>query len=254
MWHRLLTERYGITDERALRLRIHIVTAGSAMTYQEPINNVVRGTLMALASILGGTQSLGVSAYDEALSVPSEQAHQQSVRVQQILMHETNIPAVADPLGGSYYVESLTAELEERAWDFMRTIDDHGGFIGALEDGYLVEVASENAIALEEKVQSGERALVGVNVSPSEGDPFEIDGFPGVSDAWERGLERVQRVRAERDGAATAAALRELEATCRNGGNVMAGVMQAVEADATLGEVGDVYRDVFGSWRFPVSF
>jgi methylmalonyl-CoA mutase N-terminal domain/subunit len=254
MWDRLLVERYGITDERARKLRIHIVTAGSAMTYQEPINNIVRGTLMALAAILGGTQSLGVSAYDEALSVPSEQAHQQSVRVQQILMHETNIPAVADPLGGSYYVESLTAELEERAWDFMKTIDDHGGFVGALEDGFIQETASENAVALEEQLQTGDRSVVAVNVSPSDHDPFGIDGFQGPSDAWERGLDRVKRLRAERDGAVTAAALRELESACRTGGNVMAGVMQAVEADATLGEVGDVYREVFGSWRFPVSF
>lgn len=254
MWDRLLVERYGITDERARKLRIHIVTAGSAMTYQEPINNIVRGTIMALASILGGTQSLGVSAYDEALSVPSEQAHQQSVRVQQILMHETNIPAVADPLGGSYYVESLTAELEERAWDFMKTLEDHGGFVGALEDGFLHEVASENAVELEEQIQTGERGVVAVNVSPSDHDPFGIDGFQGPSDAFDRGLERIQRLRAERDGAATATALRELESEARTGGNVMAAVMRAVEAEASLGEVGDVYREVFGSWRFPVSF
>lgn len=254
MWHRLLTERYGIADERALKLRIHIVTAGSAMTYQEPINNVVRGTVMAMSAVLGGTQSLGVSAYDEALSVPSEQAHQQSLRVQQILLHETNIPAVADPLGGSYYVESLTSELEERAWEFIRTLEEHGGFVGALEDGYLHAVAGENAVALEEKIATGEREIVGVNVGASEGDPFEIDGFQGPSDAFDRGLERVQKLRAERDGSATQAALRELEATCRTGGNVMAGVMQAVEADASLGDVGEVYREVFGSWRFPVSF
>jgi methylmalonyl-CoA mutase, N-terminal domain len=254
MWDRLLVERYGITDERARRLRIHIVTAGSAMTYQEPINNVVRGTIMALSAILGGTQSLGVSAYDEALSVPSEQAHQQSVRVQQILMHETNIPAVADPLGGSYYVESLTAELEERAWDFMKTLEDHGGFVGSLEDGFLHEVASENAVALEEAINTGERKQVAVNFSPSDHDPFEIDGFPGVSDAYDKGVERIQRLRAERDSAAATTALRELESACRTGGNVMAAVMDAVGAEASLGEVGDVYREVFGSWRFPVSF
>lgn len=254
MWHRLLTERYGITDERALRLRIHIVTAGSAMTYQEPINNVVRGTLMALSAVLGGTQSLGVSAYDEALSVPSEQAHQQSVRIQQILMNETNIPAVADPLGGSYYVESLTSELEERAWDFLERIDEHGGFIGSIEDGFLQGVAGENAIALEDKIETGDRKLVGVNFSPSDHDPFGIDGFPGVADAWERGMERIKDLRATRDGSRAQTALRDLAATARSGGNVMAAVMEAVEAEASIGEVGDVYREVYGSWTFPVSF
>jgi methylmalonyl-CoA mutase N-terminal domain/subunit len=254
MWHDLLRERYGVTDERALRLRIHIVTAGSAMTYQEPINNVVRGTLMGLAAILGGTQSLGVSAYDEALSVPSEQAHQQSVRVQQILLHETNIPAVTDPLGGSYYVEALSSELEERAWSFMKQLEDRGGFIASLEDGFLQGVASENALALEDAVGTGEREIVAVNVSPTEGDPFEIDGFPGVSDAFERGLARLTALREDRDDVALASSLRELQQACEKGDNVMAAVMSAVEADATLGDIGNVYREVYGSWRFPVIF
>ena len=155
MWHDLLRDRYGITDERALRLRIHIVTAGSAMTYQEPINNIVRGTIMGLAAALGGVQSMGVSAYDEALSVPSEQAHQQSVRAQQILMHETNITAVADPLGGSYYVEALSAELEQRALAFIDDIAEQGGFIAALENGWLHGIASDNQVALEDALGDG---------------------------------------------------------------------------------------------------
>lgn len=255
MWHRLLTERYGVTDERALRLRTHIVTAGSAMSYQEPINNVVRGTIMGMAAVLGGVQSMGVSAYDEALSVPSEQAHQQSVRVQQILMHETNIPAVADPLGGSYYVESLSADLEERAWDFLERVEEQGGFVASLESGWLHEVASETQVALEAAVNTGERKLVGVNFSVSdEEDPFGIDGFPGSIDAWERGMERLERLRAERETRHAMEKLDDLERICRQGGNVMAGVFEAVGADATLGEVGHVYREVYGSWRFPVNF
>jgi methylmalonyl-CoA mutase N-terminal domain/subunit len=254
MWHDLLTRRYGITDERALRLRVHIVTAGSAMTYQEPINNIVRGTIMGMAAVLGGVQSMGVSAYDEALSVPSEQAHRQSVRVQQILMHETNIPAVVDPLGGSYYVETLSAEIEGRAWAYFDEIEAHGGFIAALEDGFLHQTAAENASSFQDAITTGERGIVGVNIGDSDGDPFGIDGFEGSIDAFDRATERLTRLRAERESRHVQQALRELEGTCRSAGNVMAGVMQAVEADASIGEVGDVYREVFGSWRFPVSF
>lgn len=254
MWCDILRTRYGITDERALRLRIHIVTAGSAMTYQEPINNIVRGTVMGLSAVLAGVQSMGISAYDEALSVPSEQAHQQSVRAQQILLHETNLTAVVDPLGGSYYVESLTAELEARAYAFMDEIEQAGGFIAALESGFLHGVASDNQVTLEQAITDGSRGIVGVNVHPSDHDPFGIDGFQGSSDAWERGMERLARLRAERDTDRAAQAIRDLEATCRNGGNVMESVMAAVGADVTVGEVGEVFREVFGSWKFPVSF
>ncbi len=254
MWHDILRSRYGITDERALRLRIHIVTAGSAMTYQEPINNVVRGTVMGLAAVLAGVQSMGVSAYDEALSVPSEQAHHQSLRVQQILMHETNLTAVADPLGGSYYVEALSAELEQRAYAFMGEIDAAGGFIAALDSGMLHAAASANQVDLERAMGDGTRQIVGVNAFPGDHDPFGIDGFPGSSDAWERGMQRLEALRAERDGIRAAAATRELTRTCQSGGNVMAAVMDAVGHDVTVGEVGEVFRDVYGSWKFPVDF
>lgn len=254
MWHRLLTERYGITDRRTLTLRIHIVTAGSAMTYQEPINNIVRGTVMGMAAVLGGVQSLGVSAYDEALSVPSEQAHRQSLRVQQILMHETNIPAVVDPLGGSYYVEALSAELEERAWAEFDKIMDNGGFIHSLEDGSLHRMAAENAVEFQDAISDGERKIVGVNIGDSDGDPFNIDGFEGSLDAYDRGVERLKEHRASRESRHVKDALGRLTETARGDGNVMAGVMDAVSADATIGEIGDVYREVFGSWKFPVNF
>lgn len=254
MWHDLLVRRYGITDEQALRLRIHVVTAGSAMTYQEPINNIARGTLMGLAAILGGVQSLGISAYDEALSVPSELAHQQSVRIQQILMHETNVTAVADPLGGSYYIEALCAELEARAWQVFDDIEARGGFVACLESGYLHQLAGANQVELEDAITRGERKIVGVNVGGEAEDGFGIDGFPGSLDAWERAMDRLRSLRRERDGRHTVGVLKELKAACEEDGNVMAGVLQAVEGDATLGEIGDVFRDVFGSWKFPVNF
>ncbi len=254
MWHDILRTRYGITDERALRLRIHIVTAGSAMTYQEPINNVVRGTIMGMSAVLAGVQSMGISAYDEALSVPSEQAHQQSIRAQQILMHETNLTAVVDPLGGSYYVEALTAEIEQRAYAFLADIEAEGGFIAALESGMLHRVASENQLRLERMINEGTRQIVGVNVHESDHDPFGIDGFRGSIDAWERGMRRLEQHRARRDGEAAARAIDQLTQVCQSGGNVMAAVMDAVGADVTVGEVGEVFRTVLGSWKFPVHF
>jgi methylmalonyl-CoA mutase N-terminal domain/subunit len=254
MWHDILRTRYGITDERALRLRVHIVTAGSAMTYQEPINNIVRGTVMGLSAVLAGVQSMGISAYDEALSVPSEQAHQQSVRAQQILMHEANLTAVVDPLGGSYYVEALTAELEERAYAFMHEIEEAGGFIASLESGFLHGHASENQVRLENMMDEGTREVVGVNVHTSDHDPFDIDGFQGSIDAWEKGMERLERLRTERDSDRARHAIDTLDRTCRDGGNVMAAVMSAVGDDVTVGEVGEIFRTVYGSWKFPVSF
>jgi len=251
MWHRLLTERYGVTDERALRMRIHVVTSGAYMTYQQPFNNIVRGTLMALAAVLGGTQSLGVSGYDEAISIPSEHAHQMSVRIQQILEHETNIPAVTDPLGGSYYVEALTAELERRAWEFVEQVLAQGGFLAALDSGWLHARARENQHAQALAEARGDLKVVGVTDFTDDASPFEVDGFPPVNDAYDVALERLQAVRRERHEAGAAAALRDLERTCRGTDNIMPAMMAALDAEVTLGEVGDVFREAWGDWQTP---
>ncbi|WP_420642525.1 methylmalonyl-CoA mutase family protein [Candidatus Leptofilum sp.] len=252
MWHRLLTERYGITDRRALRLRIHVVTAGSAMTYQQPLNNIARGTLMALASVLGGVQSLGVSGYDEAISIPSEHAHQMSVRVQQILQHETNVTAVADPLGGSYFIENLTAELEERAWEFFNQIQDEGGFIATLDSGWLHQHASQNQIEQEMALWDGRKSVVGVNMAQESIEPLEINGHEPVEGVWENAMNRLETIKHSRDNKAASQALRELEQACRGDANMMPPMMTAVAADVTLGEIGDVFRTVFGDWNPPI--
>ena len=254
MWHDLLRSRYGIADERALRLRIHVVTAGSAMTYQQPLNNVARGTLMALASVLGGVQSLGVSGYDEALSIPSEHAHQMSVRIQQILQNETNLTSVADPLGGSWFVESLTAEVEERAWEFFTEIERQGGFVPALDSGWLHEVAARHQAEELRAIDAGEQVIVGVNGFTEDVSPFEVGGFAGPDDVWDRAMARLADIRATRGGRDVTRALRELEGSCRSDRNIMPAMMEAVGADATLGEIGDVFRDVFGDWKVPISF
>lgn len=252
MWHRLLTERYGVTDERALRMRIHVVTSGSMMTYQQPFNNIVRGTLMALTAVLGGVQSLGVSGYDEALSVPSEHAHQMSLRIQQVLQHETNLCAVADPLGGSYYVETLTAELERRAWEFVEQIQQQGGFLAALDSGWLHARARDNQSADFKAEADGTKVVVGVTDYRDDVSPFVVDGFPGVNDAYDVAKERLDAVRRERHETGATRALKDLEASCRDPAkNIMPFMMSALDAEVTLGEIGDLYRQVWGDWQTP---
>ena len=252
MWQQLLAERYDITDAKVANLRIHCVTAGSRMTYQQPMNNMVRGTIMALAGVLGGVQSLGVSGYDEALSIPSEHAHQMSVRIQQILQEETNVTAVTDPLGGSWYVEALTAELVERAWGFFEEIQAQGGFLASLDAGWLHEKAAENQHREFMEQETGEQVIVGVTAHTDDASPYEVDGFMGVDDAFDVALERLEEVRRTRHEAGAAAALRQLEQVCRGSDNIMPAMMDALEAEVTLGEIGDVWRDVFGDWATPI--
>lgn len=251
LWHDLLRHRYGITDERALKLRIHIVTAGSMMTYSQPFNNIVRGTMMALSAVLGGTQSLGVSGYDEAISVPSEHAHQMSVRIQQILQHETNIGKVTDPLGGSYFVEALTAEMADRATAFAAEIAAQGGFLATLDSGWLHARARENQVAWQSAEEDGRQVVVGVTDFRDDISPFEVDGFPGVNDSYDVARNRLDAVRRERHETGARNALKALESAIRGTDNVMPRMLDALESEVTLGEVGDVFRSVWGDWQTP---
>ena len=252
MWTQLLSKYYGVSNPRVSNLRIHCVTAGSRMQYQQPINNIVRGTLMGLAAALGGVQSLGVSGYDEALSIPSEHAHQMSVRIQQILQEETNVPAVTDPLGGSYYIETLTAQLMERAWEFFEEIQQKGGFLSALDSGWLHQKAADNQHREFMAQTNGTQKVVGVTQHTDDVSPFEVDGFMGVDDAFDVALERLHALRRERHEKAAANAMRELEAVCRSGSNIMPPMLHALDAEVTLGEIGDIYRQVFGDWATPI--
>ena len=256
MWSDMLADRYGITNEKARQMRIHVVTAGSAMTYQEPFNNIVRGTLMALASVLGGTQSLGVSGYDEAMSIPSDHAHLMSIRIQQILQNEINLREVADPLGGSFYIESLTGELEERGWEFFDQIQSRGGFLAVLDDGFLLECAEENNQRIAAGMESGDRAVVGVNTHTIDDPILEVEAFEGRSGAqtWEMAMERLDDLRRTRHRQGAMEALRQLEAVCRDDSvNAIPAFMEAVSADASIGEIGNVLRETFGDWQAPIS-
>jgi methylmalonyl-CoA mutase N-terminal domain/subunit len=254
MWSQLLRIRYGITDERASRLRIHSLTAGSQMTYQQPLNNIVRGTLMGLAGVLGGTQSLGVSGYDEAVSVPSEHAHQMSLRIQQILQNEAGLTEVVDPLGGSYFIESLTDQINQEAWAVFEEIEDQGGFLAALDSGWLHARAGQHQVEQFREIEEGKRKVVGVNFAGDDVSPFEIEGFQGTSDAWERGIERLTELRRTRDSRHHGRAIGELRRVCGSSDNIIPAMIEAVSADATLGDIGDVFRDSFGDWTIPIQF
>jgi methylmalonyl-CoA mutase, N-terminal domain len=253
-WHDLCVQRYGIEDERVLKLRLHIVTAGSAMTFQQPFNNIIRGALMGLVAVLGGTQSLGISGYDEAISIPTEHAHQISLRAQQILQNEMNLTSVADPLGGSYYVESLTAELGRRAWEFFDEIQEQGGFIAALDSGWIHGHAEANAYEFEREIADGRRTIVGVNAFTGDIDSPPVDGFAGVDGVWDRAMVRLNNLRKSRDETRAQAAIKDLSAACKSDRNVIPPMLEAMEADVTLGEIGDVYREAFGEWDVPVKF
>ncbi len=207
---------------------------------------------MGLAGVLGGVQSLGVSGYDEALSIPSEHAHQMSVRIQQILQNETNLTAVVDPLAGSYYAETLTAELIERGWGFFQEILDNGGFLACLDSGWLHARGHENQLAIVAAEDSGERKVVGVTDFTHDDSPFEIDGFVGVDDAYEVALSRLEALKSERNDKAASRSLRALETACRGNDNIMPVMMDALDSEVSLGEVGDVFRDVFGDWDTPI--
>jgi len=253
VWHDLLERRYGIVDSRAQMLRIHSLTAGSAMTYQQPLNNIIRGTIMALAGVLGGTQSMGVSGYDEAISIPSEHAHQTNLRIQQILQEESNLCAVADPLGGSYYVESLTRTLEEKTWEFFEEIQEQGGFLESLDTGWLHTRAHENQLDEQIALEQSQRAKVGVNVFTDDVSPFEIEGFRSGRGEWENANSRLEELRANRKESEVSRQLKALTDVCRSEGNIMPAVMAAVESDVSLGEIGDIWREVFGDWDTPIS-
>ena len=252
MWSDLLRSRYDITNPKVANLRIHCLTAGSKMTYQQPLNNIIRGTLMALSGVMGGVQSLGVSGYDEALSIPSEHAHQMSVRIHQILQEETDICAVTDPLGGSYYIETLTAQLVDKAWEFYEEIQAQGGYLASLDSGWLHARAAETQYNEFMAQETGEARVIGVNHGTTDVTPFKIDGFMGTDDAFDVATRRLKAVLRERNETGAAAAMKNLEKVCRGDDNIMPAMLDALEAEVTLGEIGDIYREVFGNWNTPI--
>jgi len=247
LWARIVKERFKAKDPRSTMLRFHTQTAGSMLTAQQPENNVVRVTVQALAAVLGGTQSLHTNSRDEALGLPTEDSARLALRTQQILAHESGVADVADPLGGSWYVERMTDEIEARAEDYIRRIDEMGGMVHAISKGFVQREIQEAAYAWQREVESGDRVVVGQNAFEGEDAPVPVLRVDPALE--ERQAARVKAFRAARDGAAAKAAVDAVRKAARGTDNLVPPIVAAVKARATLGEIADAMRDVFGEHR-----
>jgi methylmalonyl-CoA mutase, N-terminal domain len=248
LWSRIMKERFDAKDEKSMMLRFHTQTGGATLTAQQPENNIVRTALEALAAVFGGTQSLHTNSYDEALSLPSEKAATVALRTQQVLAYESGVADSADPLGGSWLVESLTDEIEARARDYIERIDSMGGAVEAIENGWIKQEIEEAAYRIAQGVESGSRIVVGVNKFAGEREEaVEVQALD--SDLRRRQLARLGQVRSERDQGNVDRALKELEEAARGNENLLYPMKEALAAYATLGEVSDVLRGVFGEYE-----
>ena len=248
MWARIMRERFDAENPRSWMLRFHTQTAGVTLTAQQPDNNVIRTTVQALAAVLGGTQSLHVNSKDEALALPTEESVQLSLRTQQILAHESGVTDTVDPLAGSYYVESLTDRLEEEAFRHIERIEELGGAVAALEDDYQIREIHESAYRHQQAVEREERIVVGVNRYQASTPPIaKVQSIE--PEQTQSQLRRLARVRSERDDSRVEASLARLEKVARGSENTVPAILECVEAYATVGEIADVFRGVFGEQR-----
>jgi methylmalonyl-CoA mutase N-terminal domain/subunit len=248
MWAKIMRETFGAKSPKALMLRFHTQTGGSTLTAQQPQNNIVRTALQAMAAVLGGTQSLHTNSFDEALALPTEESARIALRTQQIIGYESGVAAAIDPLAGSYYVETLTTEIEKRASEYLGKIDAMGGMLKAIERGYVQQEIQNAAYEFQKSVDSKEQVLVGVNAfQVDQEQPVTLQKIdPGLE---RRQVERLRAFRAKRDPEKADRAVRHVEETARNGGNLMPVIVEAVENDATVGEICDAMRQVFGEYK-----
>jgi methylmalonyl-CoA mutase N-terminal domain/subunit len=250
IWAREMRERFGSTNERALKLRFHTQTAGVSLTVQQPLNNIVRVAIQALAGVLGGTQSLHTDAYDEALALPTDRAALIALRTQQIIAEETGVAHTIDPLGGSYFLESLTQKMEERTLEYFDKIDSLGGMVAAIEKGFPQREIQDSAYQYQKAVERGDQIIVGVN-------KYQMDDLPEVpilvidDSVRLHQVERLQETRARRDAGAVALALENLKRSAQKEENTMPATIDAVRAYATLGEICSALRDVYGVYEEP---
>jgi len=248
MWHRIMTERFGATKESSKLLRFHTQTGGSTLTAQQPLNNIVRVSVQALAAVLGGTQSLHTNGYDEALGLPTEEAARIALRTQQIIGYESGVADTPDPLAGSYFVEQLTDQVERLAWEYIARIDEIGGAVAAIEQGFQMDEIEQSAYEYTKSIDDDERVIVGVNTFTVDSEP-EPNVFP-IDPALERGQrDRLAAFKANRDQALVQARLDDVVAAARGTDNVLYPMKEALRAHATLGEVSDALRSVYGEYR-----
>jgi methylmalonyl-CoA mutase N-terminal domain/subunit len=250
MWARFLKERFGAKNPRSMMLRTHAQTAGVSLTAQQPMNNIVRVAIQALAGVLGGVQSLHTNSMDETLALPTEQAVMVALRTQQIIAEETGVANTIDPLGGSYAVEALTDRMEREAMVYIDKIDELGGMLKAIEVGYPQREIAESAFLYQRQLEQNIKTVVGVNkYSIPEEIPIEVLKIDPAME--ERQIQRVRKMKRERNSTALKEALTRVAEACRSGENLMEPICEAVRRDATVGEISDIYRAEFGVYKDP---
>ena len=252
LWAHIMKERFGAKNPRSMMLRFHTQTAGCTLTAQQPKNNIVRVAYQALAAVLGGTQSLHTNSMDEALSLPTEEAVSIALRTQQLIAYETGVADSVDPLAGSYLIEDLTNRIEDGARDYIRRIDEMGGAVSAVENGFIQREIQESAYRDQKAIESSQRVVVGINKFKTE--ELKPTGLLKVDPSVrETQVEKLQRLRGRRDQAAVDRALEVLSATAKGQDNLMPPIIDAVKAYATLGEICDTLRAIFGEYKAPVT-
>jgi methylmalonyl-CoA mutase N-terminal domain/subunit len=247
LWARIMAERFGATNPKALALRFHAQTGGSTLTAQQPDNNIVRVAIQAFAAVCGGTQSLHTNAFDEALALPTEHSAKVALRTQQVIAEEGGALDTADPLGGSYFIEALTNELEERAWELISRIDDLGGAVEAIEQGFVQAEIEQSAFEWQQQVERSERVIVGVN-EYVEDDAGKVELHRLDPESERRQLERTARVRAERNAEEAAAALAAVRASAGGESNLLPPMREALRVRCTIGEICETLREEWGMY------
>jgi methylmalonyl-CoA mutase N-terminal domain/subunit len=248
LWAKIMKERFGAKNKKAWTLRFHTQTAGVTLTAAQPMNNIMRVAFQALSAVLGGTQSLHTNSYDEALALPGEDSVRIALRTQQVVAHEIGAAEVVDPIGGSYYVEKLTSEIDKRAADYIKQIDDMGGAVKAIEQGFIQREIEESSYRFQKEIESEDRVVVGINKFQQDEEPYEdlLRVDPAVRDAQ---MEKLNKLKGERDSGKVKDSLAHLKKVAEGSDNLMPPIIEAVKTEATLGEICDVLRGVFGEYK-----
>ena len=251
IWARVMRDRFGAKNERTMQLRFHTQTAGVSLTVQQPVNNIVRVAIQALAGVLGGTQSLHTDAYDEALALPTDKAALIALRTQQIIAEETGVANTVDPLGGSYFIEALTQKMEDGARDYFDQIDAMGGMVEAVEKGFPQREIQESAYQYQKALERGDQTIVGVNKYAMQDEPQEVPTLVIDESVRSHQIERLEQTKARRDNGSVVKALDNLRKAAEHAENTMSATIEAVRAYATLGEICSALRDVYGVYEEP---
>jgi methylmalonyl-CoA mutase N-terminal domain/subunit len=254
MLRKIINERFGVQDPACGQFRVHVQTSGSSHTHQEPLNNVIRIAYQTLAAVLGGAQSIHANGYDEAVCLPTEQAMLLAIRTEQIVGLETGVTNTIDPLGGSYYVEALTNEIESRTWDYIKKIEEQGGLLKAITNGWIHREYKQAIIDYDRKLKTGELTIIGVNKFRLDPDkvPYKVPIFKSDRSSVEVLKKRIKKLRETRDNTKHAQAMKKLDEVLRSDANSFPAVKEAVEAHATPGELGAAVMKVYGKWTYPI--